>query len=453
MNSELQHLPPGVVSYLDALGRPGADAKSLHADFLIHLDLVGEWITNLSDYTIDDLEAGLFANVATLLESTRTTAEEVIWGQQLPLLRRDLYPMFSLMDRINKRREVAHYSPQPAINDFLLCGVAYLEKRATWEALESRLDKLENYINNLQSGLDSAAHRLKPEVVEAMGSAINAMRDVLDAMLPDQPDEHVKRALGTLSESAKIAQMLLDWKRQDDDRFRTDHQRFFIPAAGPWLESFLEYVDGVERSGWKAAVQPLLDDILPRMQSEWLAIRRRLFMDPEQREAAWTEIEAAMEDLAASVADLLNPAVSEDDALNGFEQATEHLSNQFVNLTMITLPYGHLYDSEPGQLLEGIFGALGGSVPVVRLLELPASGAVAELITLYAKDGDWDHLFRAGFALLSEHLPPPPTAGAAELPTWNCPFCKAINEMDGSLSCVGCGAAAPLTASVVASAQ
>jgi len=451
VNSELQHLPPGVVAYLDALGRPGADAKALHADFLIHLDMVGEWHTNLSDYTIDDLEAGLFANIATLLESTRTTAEEVIWGQQLPLLRRDLYPMFNMMDRINKRREIAHYSPQPAINDFLLCGVAYLEKRAPWEALEGRLDKLENYINNLQSGLDSVAHRLKPEVVEAVTSAIEAMRDVLDAMLPDKDDDHVKSALGTLSESAKIAQLLLDWKRQDEDRFRADHHRFFIPAAGPSLESFLEYVDGVERSSWKAAVQPLLDDTLPQMQAEWLAIRRRLFMDPDQREAAWAEIEAAMEDLASSVADLLNPAVTEDDALNGFEQAAEHLSNQFVNLTMITLPYGHLYDSEPGQLLEGIFGALGGSVPVVRLLELPASGGVAELIARYAKDGDWDHLFRAGFLLLAEHLPPPAAPEAAALPTWNCPFCKAINEMDGALSCVGCGAAAPLTASVVAS--
>ena len=107
MSSELQHLPPGIVAYLDALSRRGADPKSLHSDFLAHLDMVSEWLTNMSDYTIDDLETGHFANVRSLLESTRSSAEEVTWGEQLPLLRRDLYPMFAMMDRVNKRREVA----------------------------------------------------------------------------------------------------------------------------------------------------------------------------------------------------------------------------------------------------------------------------------------------------------------------------------------------------------
>lgn len=452
MSSELQHLPPGVVAYLDALGRRGADPKALHSEFLSHLDMVAEWLTNLSDYTIDDLEAGHFANVQALLEAARSTAEEVHWGEQLPLLRRDLYPMFSMMDRVNRRREVATYSSQPAVNDLVLCGAAYLHKRAAWDALERRLDKLDNYLNNLEVGLQSIAHRLKPEVSQGVATAIDAMRDAVDALSTGQPDDRVKSALGTLSESAQIAQMLIDWKRGDDERFRAAHTRFLVPSAGPALESFLEYVDGTDRSRWSAAVQPLIDESLPLMRSEWFAIRRRLFSDPDQREAIWTEVEAGMEELVAAVEDLINPGVGEEEALNGFEAAAEHLSDQFKHLSSVTLPYSHLYGSEAGDLLEGIFGALGGSVPVIRLKELPASAAVSRYIEEYAADGDWDHLFRAGFTLLTEYPPPPPALEEAERPVWNCPFCKAANEV-GGLSCLGCGAAAPLSASVVATAD
>lgn len=452
MSSELQHLPPGVVAYLDALGRKGADPRALHSDFLAHLDMVSEWLANLSDYTIDDLEADLFGNVRALLESTRSTAEEVNWGEQLPLLRRDVYPMFATMDRVNKRREVATYSPQLAINDFILCGAAYLQKRAEWSALERRLDKLENYVNNLESALEEVEHRIKPEVAEGVRVALDGMRDVLDALTPGQTDDYVKSALGSLSESAQIVQMLIDWKRHDQERFRNAHQRFLVPAAGPALESFLEFVDANPRTAWKPVVEGLQYQYLTAMQSEWLAIRKRLFMEPDQREAIWAEIEAAMEDLAAAVQELLDPKISEEHALNGYEEAAEHLSNQFLNLRALTMPYAHLYGSEPGQLLEGIFGALGGSVPVVRLQELPAPDGVAAHISAYAADGDWDHLFRAGFTLLMQFPAPPPPVEEAERPTWNCPFCKAPNEM-GEWSCAGCGAAAPLSATAVARAD
>jgi hypothetical protein len=448
----MQHLPPAVVAYLDALGRRGADPKALHPEFLVHLDLVSEWLANLSDYTIDDLEADHFTYVRNTLETVRSSAEEVGWGEQLPLLRRDLYPMFEMMDRINKRREVATYSSQPAVNDLILCGVAYLQKRAGWEAVERRLDKLENYLNHLEDGLESVQHRLKPEVVDGVRSAVEAMRDALDALTPDQSEELVKSALGTLSESAQITQLLIDWKRQDEERFRQDHGRFLVPAAGPALEAFLEYVDGVERAAWSAAVQPLVQESLPAMRSEWLAIRRRLFMEPEQREALWGEVEAAMEDLQASVRDLLDPSVGEDEALNGFEGAAEHLSQQFQQLRGLTLPYAHLFGSQPGQLLEAILGALGGTVPVVRLRELESPPQVKELLGQFAADGEPDHLFRAGFALLSHYPPPPPAVEEVERPLWTCPFCKAANEM-GGWSCSGCGAAAPLSASAVAKAD
>ncbi|MFN8607228.1 MAG: hypothetical protein U0931_06835 [Vulcanimicrobiota bacterium] len=452
MNSELQHLPPGVVTYLDALGRKGGDPRSLHADFLAHLDMVGEWLANLSDYTIDDLEVDLFANVRAMLESVRSTAEEVNWGEQLPLLRRDLYPMFATMDRINKRREISTYSAQLAVNDFILCGVAYLQKRAPWSALEPRLDKLEHYVNNLESGLEELEHRIKPEIAEGVRVALDAMRDVLDALTPGQSDEHVKSALGSLAESAQIVQMLLDWKRQDGERFRQAHTRFLVPAAGPALESFLEFVDARPRSDWGPAVEGLLSEFLPAMHYEWLAIRRRLFSEPDQREAVWAEIENAMDDLVAATRDLLDERTSEEDALNQFEEAAEQLSGQFKNLRELTMAYAHLYGSEPGQLLEGIFGALGGTVPVVRLLELPAPDQVARDLQAYAADGDWDHLFRAGFALLSLYPAPPPVQEEPERPTWICLFCKASNEM-GEWSCQGCGAAAPLSASAVVKAK
>ncbi len=449
MSSELQHLPPGVVAYLDALGRQGADPRALHPDFLAHLDMVDEWLANLSDYSIDDREVDLFSNVRSLLESIRSTAEEVNWSEQLPLLRRDLYPMFATMDRVNKRREVATYSPQLAINDFILCGAAYLQKRAQWPALERRLDKLENYINNLESGLEELEHRIKPEVTEGVRLALEGMRDVLDALTPGQTDDHFKSALGSLSESAQIVQMLIDWKRQDQERFRNDHQRFLVPAAGPALESFLEFVDANPRAAWQPVVEGLQNQYLTAMRSEWLAIRKRLFIEPDQREAVWAEVEAAMEDLTAAVHELLDPKISEEDALNGFEEAAEHLSNQFLTLRSLTLPYAHLYGSEPGQLLEGIFGALGGTVPVIRLQELSFPDGISVHIRAYAADGDWDHLFRAGFSLLKQFPAPPPAVEEPERPTWNCPFCKAPNEM-GEWSCAGCGAAAPLSASAVA---
>ena len=325
MSLELQHLPPGVVAYLDALGRPGGQAKSLHGDFLTHLEMVGEWIENLSGDTMDDPEVDQFANISALLESLRVTAEEVSWGEQLPLLVRDLYPMFAMMDRINKRREIAHHSTQAAVNDALLCGVAFLKKRAEWPALENRLDKLDAYLQGMELTLLGLKSRLQPEVVASLQSGIEAMRDGMDGLDPDRSEAENQKGLATLKEGSEILQLLIDWKVQDDEKFRREHQRFFLPGAGPAVESFLEALDGTSREQWGPALQALGQDTLPRLRSDWLALRRRLFVNPDEREAMWDEIEAALVGLEECLEELGDPGRSEDEALLGFEEAAEQL--------------------------------------------------------------------------------------------------------------------------------
>lgn len=443
MSSDLQHLPPGMVAYLDALSRRGDDPKALHGDFLTHLELVGEWVTNLSGYTMDDAEIDEFANVSALLESLRSTAEEVTWGEQLPLLLRDLYPMLAFMDRINKRREVAHHSPQPAVNDFLLCGVAFLKGRARWPALENRLDKLEHYTDNLESALAGVKARLKPEVVESLQKGLALMREGMDGLDPEKSESQNQDSLALISEGAKIMQFLIDWQRADDERFAAQHQRFLIPAAGPVLESFLEHLDGLGRTRWGPALETIRQQTIPQFQSEWWAIRRRIFMHPDQRESVWNDVEAAVDELQACLDDLADPSVDEDEAIDACEDAVVSLSQQFQALQGHTRPYAHLYGSEPGILLEGIFGALGGTVPARRLAELPANGAVAQFIRRYAADGNNDHLFRAGYALLTEY---PPPAEVAER-SWTCPYCNCGNPL-GVRTCAGCHATPSSTTAI-----
>lgn len=402
MTIQLQHFPLGIVAYLDSLCQPGGNPAGLLPDFMDHLEMVEEWVENLSGYTMDEAESVAFENISSLLDSVYACLEQCGPEQQLKPLLQHLHTMFAAMDKINRRREVAHQSMQPAVNDFLLCGIALLRGRADWNALDNRTHKLQSHLDRLANALESLKPRLQPVVIANLETAFSCAREGIQQVQARPQEEKLRDGLALISESCKVLQHFIDWKHQDDASFQQSHQRFFIPMVGAELQALLEELDATESESWPALLDHARQQLLPQLRLEWCSLRQRLMLESAQREQIWHDVEWCLAQLESS----LELDLEEDEFVDRLETSLEELSEQFLRTRQQLFPHDHLHGTPAGEVLERIFAALGGTMPRILLLEQQVSPVVQASLNDYLADGCWEHLFQAGYDLVREFPQP-----------------------------------------------
>lgn len=402
MTTQLQHFPIGIVAYLDSLCQPGGNPERLLPDFMDHLEMVEEWVENLSGYTMDEAESVAFENISSLLDSVYACLEQSGPEQQLKPLLQHLHTMFAAMDKINRRREVSHQSMQPTVNDFLLCGIALLRGRSNWNALDNRIHKLQSHLDRVANALESLKSGLQSAVVADLETALTCAREGIQQIQAHPQSEQLRDGLALISESCKVLQHFIDWKHQDDSRFQQSHQRFFIPLVGAELQALLEELDATESERWPALLEHARLELLPRLRLEWNNLRQRLMFDSAQREQIWHEIECGLTELETS----LDLDLAEDLFVDRLESSLETLSEHFLRTRQQVLPHDHLHGTPAGEVLERIFAALGGTMPRILLLDQQVSPVVQASLNDYLADSCREHLFQAGYDLVRESRQP-----------------------------------------------
>lgn len=441
-STTLRYLPPTVVPYINALSHKNSDHRSELESFQAALQHFTDWWVFQSGYTIDEEEESQFENLKLLHQQIRETVEEVYGKQQqLDRLVPDLYQVVSLMDGINQRREAPHYSQQLAVNDFLLCGAAWLKGRADKAAVEMRLERLQAYTDVLRHAFKGNRTRLLPEVVEALETGFNHLRRGIEQVNLENR-EQFQDALAAISEGAEIMQHLIDWQRQDTRRQAENYNRFLIPGGAASFQEALEQARQLPREQWRRGIRFLEQNVIPQTEQTWESMKNRIFWEPNQRLNLWEDIQLGIEDVKAAVADLDNAEIPEQTALDGLEQALEALSQAFHQARSNSLDHQHLRDTQAGLYVEAIIGGLNHSLPFVAFPELFHSSpppmewkAVVDTILEFGDDLEPDHLFRAGYLLLQQF--PPPVEEPMEDQGWTCPSCGHANP-SGLQRCVNC---------------
>lgn len=442
------HLPPTVVPYLNALSHKETDHEAEHESFAAALDQFEDWLAFESGYSLDEQESGLFENMALLLADLRQSMTEPDKQKQLDRLVPRLYELVGAMETVNARRQTPRYSAQPAVNDFLMCGAALLQQRASAAALHNRLQRLEAYVGVLRQAFRFNKGRLKPEVSEALETGMEHLRRALAAvpgLVQDQRHEPLQDSFATIAEGAELLQHLIDWQRIDSLRFEEAHRRFAIPAAGAALEVTLEQGRELPREQWARGVRNVQEQLLPQLQAAWEQMQLRLFVEPAARPALLADVDHAVETLETAVEELLNTELTAEAAIDGFEAALEHASAVFQSLHEHALTHQHLRGSQAGDYMEAILGALHHTVPFLAFPELfhssppPAEWQpVVDAILAFGDDLDPEHLYMAGYTLLRLH-PAPDDADHPQ--NWECVLCGHSNLV-GTSTCSACNSGA-----------
>ncbi|MBS2036081.1 hypothetical protein JST97_13920 [bacterium] len=440
MSNDLRHLPPTVVPYLNALSHKATNHRDEVEGFLAALQQMTDWWEFQRGYSIDDQEEGQFENLKVLHEEMREAIYLPTKQEQLDQLVPDLYQAVALMDSINARREAPHYSSQLAVNDFLLCGAAWLQGRADDEAVLSRLERLKAYAGVLRHAFIGARTRLLPEVVESLEAGLNHFRQGMEAVDLENR-EQFQDSLASIKEGADIMQFLIDWQRQDVQRQAQTSSRFTIPVAGPHFQEALEQARELPREQWRRGIKYLESVALAQLESSWAHLRSNIFWEPNQRLEIWEEISLSIEDLKNAVADLDNQQFTPEQALDNLEEALETLSAAFRQARLNSLEHQHLQGTQAGYYIEALLGALNGSLPFLAFPELFHASpppeewkAVVQHMLNYGSDLEVDHLYRAGYLLLQRYPPPPPQQEVPE--GWVCPNCGHSNP--GGTRCGAC---------------
>ena len=431
MSNDLRHLPPTVVPYLNALSHKGSDQREELEGFLAALQQMTDWWEFQRGYTLDDEEESKFENLRVLHEEMREAVYLPTKQEQLDRLVPDLYQAIGLMDSINHRREAPHFSPQLAVNDFLMCGAAWLQGRADDLAVSQRLERLQAYASVLRHAFIGVKSRLLPEVVESLETGLNHFRRGLESVTLENR-EQFQDALASIKEGSDILQFLIDWQRQDVQRQAQTSCRFSIPVAGPSFQEALEQARPLPREQWRRGIKYLETVAMPQLHDTWASLCNSVFWEPNQRLEIWEEVNLSIEDVGAAVADLANEQLTPDQALDNLENALEMLSAAFRQARDNSLSHQHLQGTQAGYYIEAILGALQQTLPFLAFPELFHSSpppeewkASVNHILDFGTDLEPDHLYRAGYLLLQKFPPPPPTEEVPE--GWPCPNCGHFN--------------------------
>lgn len=439
---EIVHLPPAMVGLLNALRDGEADVESRLEEFHSERQAARRWLEFHGAFSLDAEDEKDLENIAYLFEQVDEALDDLDLERLLP----PLYQAMALMERVNKRREQPHFSPQPAVNDFIMAAAAYLQGRGQKRGVLERLPMLEQSYQNLRQLYRLRKDELKSEVRPELEIGLRHLKGGLEearAALEANDHHGLHDSLARLSGGARILDHLLEWDRQDRQRYQARYRRYNIPLVGPDLELALETGRQVAREDWGRGVRNLVDIVLPRLFGFWNQVRWLLVLPMEQR-GLLEEIDLGLERLEDAVGRLMVSDITAEEALGEYAAACESLHHLFSSLECTALRGDRYAGTPAGAYWQVGTGLLAGSVPLVALEELlqrsPPSaewGEVGQLMSQFLQRPDLE-LIREALCLLSELVPESEPEGSVP-DSWSCGFCGFVNPL-GQHPCRRCGA-------------
>ncbi|GMU52219.1 MAG: hypothetical protein AMXMBFR33_13650 [Candidatus Xenobia bacterium] len=440
---EIVHLPPAMVGLLNALREGEADVDTRLEEFRSERQAAGRWLEFHGAFSLDAEDEKDLENIAYLFEQVDEALDDLALERLLP----PLYQAVALMERVNKRREQPHFSPQPAVNDFIMAAAAYLQGRGQKRGVLERLPMLDESYQSLRQlyrlRKDELKSEVRPELETGLRHLKRGLEEARSALEADDRDG-LHDSLARLSGGAGILDHLLEWERQDRQRYQARYRRYNIPLVGSDLELALETGRQVPREDWRRGVRNLVDTVLPRLFGFWNQVRWLLVLPMEDR-GLLEEIDLGLERLEDAVGQLMVSEITAEEALGEYAAACESLHHLFSSLESRALRGDRYAGTPAGAYWQVGTGLLAGSVPLVALEELllrspPLAewGEVGELMSQFLRRPDLE-LVREALCLLHELVPEPEPDGGSVPDSWSCGFCGFVNPL-GQHPCRRCGA-------------
>lgn len=372
------------------------------------LDTLKAWLTEQGEFWLDDVEQVDFPNLLVILDEVQNAQSAEGFTQKT-------VELFDRARTLRLRRERKGVSSQPAVNEFLQAGWAFLRKQAPPAAVQRRMPAVRVYLDEAAGKLKEFGPRLPPEVRQALEVGYRLADEAYNALL--KPSKNLEGLLAELKEGVSLLQHLHAHERKLEEQVLGRYQAYAFPNGSEW-EMALE-------SG-PNAYRYLRQDALPRTQAEWENLRAELVLPPELGVELPYRVDMLLDQIGQ--------------ALRAGQDPRQLL--QELSATYRTILRSRLKNPEPmtviGQLWDLSAAALAGRIPRAYLRRiLEAEERLDPAWEEYLATGQESDLL-AGLGELHGRLKP-----ASEAATnWLCPACERENFW-AAPRCVGCASLKP----------
>lgn len=439
----ITHLPPGLVGLLNAIFWGQQEYEDELSTFLDTWDNVKNWHAFHGSYSVDEKEQGELDNFLVLWDQVNSVmeSEEPIEFEKLAT---PLYDTVRIMERINGEREIASFSPIPAVNETLLSTAAFCMDRGTEEGLRDRLPMLAECLDNLRGLCFEQQENLPEEIEEALMKGFDAVETGIRQLHEKLPDKDAaQEAFANIKDGASLVEFLLEWDRKEKERLKELYSRFNIPIIGTELEIGFESTKMVGRQKWRRGAKETEEEFLPQLEEFWNSVKHHLFLVPEEREELVANVEESILSLKDAIAALKEEEGSDEEVLGSLEEALEWCSESFTNLQDSTLRPEVFGQNPEKHIFEASRGVLAGTVPDAALVELlnqtPAPDESLPGFQAFINEGDTEQLYAAVWAMYdaveareeAREAQSSPTNGHADCAAFTTPAAHSAAESAG----------------------
>lgn len=373
------------------------------------LEKLRAWIDDQGDFWLDEGEKADFSNLLVILDEVQhATSAEGFTDRVIEL--------YDRARQLRLRRERKGVSSQPAVNELLQSGWAFLRRQAPPQAVQRRMPPVRAYLDQTARRLEEMGPHLPGEVRKALETGLRHANEAYQAML--KPSKRLEGLMAQLKEGVSLLQHLHAHERKMEERVLQRYQGFGFPQ-GSVFEMALE-------SGPQACPY-LLREVLPRLEGQWQDLRAELVLPPELGVELPYRVEMLLDRLRVAL------EAGEDP-----RPLLEELSRVYQAVLR-----ARLANPEPmtalGLLWDLSAAALAGRMPRAYLRsQLKAQDRLDAAFGEYLETGQESDLL-AGLNELAARLNP---KGVAAPANWVCPSCQRENFF-AAPRCVGCASLRP----------
>lgn len=344
-----------------------------------------------SDYALSDHDAETIASLPSLLLALEFEVEKALQARgSAEALTQSALAFFAAHDAFHDEREKQYFVEIPSIDRLLKVTVSFLQGRAAFEAIPSRIPLVESTTQSLQALLSSLRDELPEALVMGTEDGIQRASDGLKALSSeaDPGREVLEKALFELKSAGELLVHLPRLSRRFEDEAGSS-----IPIIGPILDLLrqnesLENVTRFREHEW-----PLFLQLWEARTDAWM-------LEPELAENLLHSTELEIE--------VINRLLESDsDDPDAFWDAVERLEDSFFQIRDNTLELAGLSASPfwpEAQLLLNLLRG-GSSLYLARqVVQNIARGGeqvpspvreVGQAVSSYLEDSDPLHLLRA----------------------------------------------------------
>lgn len=372
------------------------------------LDALKSWLLDQGDFALDDNEQVDFPNLLVILDEVQNAKSAEGFTDKA-------VELYDRARSLRLRRERKGVSSQPAVNEFLQAGWAFLRKKTTPAAVQRRMPPVRAYLDEAAGKLEEFAPNLPPEVREALQVGYRNADEAYRALL--KPSRDLEGLLARLKEGVSLLQHLHALERKLQERVLGRYRSFAFPLGSEW-EMALE--SGPRSYGY------LRHEVLPGTVTEWDNLRAELVLPPDLGVELPYRVDMLLDQIGRALAAGQDPV-----------PLLKELSATYSGILR-----ARIKNPDPmtvvGQLWDLSAAALAGRMPRAYLRrQLLAQERLDPAFSEYLATGQESDLL-AGLQELAQRLKP-----TSESPgNWVCPACQRENFF-AAPRCVGCASLRP----------